>query len=259
LARWTIEMLESVPHKTFDSLPGEVPITPYIPDPSLIEVVSPMHAGDLQSEIEDGGDDLILPTDAPDRRTGMGLLARPYQPTDATPAQPTLYPSPTYAPGARPTTRAEDMAARARDFFQRTTQAQPALEPAQPELATDKPTEQVDLQAVARNLLGVRSTRLGVMFAQPLGRTRQISIAGDFNQWSPTSHPMAANRTLGIFELCIQLKPGRARYRLVIDGVWSDDAYNSQFEVTPDGERTNIVSVGPAASEGGNPEARQQA
>ena len=52
--------------------------------------------------------------------------------------------------------------------------------------------------------------------------TRQVSLAGDFNNWDTNAAPM--QRSLdGIWRLSLPLEPGRYEYRFYADGVWLDD------------------------------------
>ncbi len=95
---------------------------------------------------------------------------------------------------------------------------------------------------VAR-LFGVRVTRQGVLFVQPLGLGGEVSVAGTFNNWSPDTHRLRANPQLGVLELCIPVPPGRHSYRLVIDGRWCADSFNPGTEVNPFGEHNSVVNV----------------
>ncbi|MFZ4573400.1 MAG: hypothetical protein ACOYN0_03315, partial [Phycisphaerales bacterium] len=74
------------------------------------------------------------------------------------------------------------------------------------------------------------------------------AIAGEFNDWSPDTHRMVRNTSLGVWELCLKLPGGRQRYRLVIDGVWCADPYNDTCEPNPFGEANSVVDVGRAAA-----------
>lgn len=94
-----------------------------------------------------------------------------------------------------------------------------------------------------RRLLGVRVTRSGVLFVQPLGLGQRISIAGEFNHWSETATVMNRNTNLGVHELCIPLPPGAHRYRLVIDGRWGTDPFNPVTEPNPYGELNSVLWV----------------
>ncbi len=109
-------------------------------------------------------------------------------------------------------------------------------------LIEDKPVPSPTSPA-AQALLGVRQTAMGTLFVQPLAAGRRISIAGDFNNWSATSHPMQKNESHGIWELCVQLPPGRRQYRLVVDGRWIMDPHNPETEPNPYHETNSLVVV----------------
>jgi len=57
-------------------------------------------------------------------------------------------------------------------------------------------------------------------FAAPT--TRQVSLAGDFNNWDTKAAPMHKGPD-GIWRLSVPLGPGRYEYRFYADGVWQDD------------------------------------
>lgn len=98
-------------------------------------------------------------------------------------------------------------------------------------------------QAV-RDLFGVRQTRSGMLFVQPLSIASRIEVACDSNGWKTI--PMRRNEELGVYELCLTLPPGRRQYRLVIDGVWTADPFNGHSEPNPFGELNSVVDVEPA-------------
>lgn len=83
----------------------------------------------------------------------------------------------------------------------------------------------------------------GVLFVQPVVIGNRVAIAGEFNQWSDTTHVMRRNDELGVFELVIQMPPGRYSYKLVVDGHWRVDPYNPAFEPNPFGDRNSILQV----------------
>jgi len=111
--------------------------------------------------------------------------------------------------------------------------------------------DQVDEKPVAGKIrekfskvYGVRSTSQGLLFVQPAnGKDQQLAIAGDFNGWIPTKTPMIRNESLGVWQACIQVPPGRYRYRLVIDGNWIHDPYNNYVETNPFGELNNVIEI----------------
>ncbi len=94
------------------------------------------------------------------------------------------------------------------------------------------------------NLFGARNTAQGLLFVQPDIKAKQVAIAGDFNGWDPNTTPLKRDETLGVWQACVPVPPGRYRYRLVIDGQWVQDPYNSYVESNPFGELNNIVVVG---------------
>ena len=93
-------------------------------------------------------------------------------------------------------------------------------------------------------LFGVRKTQQGILFVQPKQSAGQMSVAGDFNNWSPTATPLRPDKELGVWQACIPIPPGRYRYRVVIDGQWKHDQYNSSIETNPFGELNSILEVG---------------
>ena len=52
--------------------------------------------------------------------------------------------------------------------------------------------------------------------------TRQVSLAGDFNNWDTRAAPMEKSAD-GCWRLSVPLAPGRYEYRFYADGVWQDD------------------------------------
>jgi len=59
-------------------------------------------------------------------------------------------------------------------------------------------------------------------FALPAATARQVSLAGDFNNWNTKISPMHKGPD-GVWHLGVALKPGRHQYRFFADGVWCDD------------------------------------
>jgi chromosome partitioning protein len=157
--------------------------------------------------------------------------------------------------------RAEEMAQKARAMLLNRTAEAAAQNPGQtttPPIIVQRPATPLvlvkDAAAAAeapsdtiRALFGVRHTRSGVLFVQPLSLGNWVSVAGPFNQWSSTTHQMRRNEALGVFELCIPLGAGRHHYRLVVDGQWTVDPFNDASEQNPYGELNSVVEVAGAA------------
>ena len=47
-----------------------------------------------------------------------------------------------------------------------------------------------------------------------------------------------------MWQTCVNLPPGRYRYRIVVDGRWTPDPHNQTVETNPFGELNSIVEVG---------------
>lgn len=67
-----------------------------------------------------------------------------------------------------------------------------------------------------------------VTFAyQPPAGTRTVHLAGQFNDWSPSAHPMQGPDPTGRFTTTLQLPDGRFEYKFVLDGQhWQTDPDN---------------------------------
>ena len=59
-------------------------------------------------------------------------------------------------------------------------------------------------------------------FAFQAPTARQVSLAGDFNNWEPKAGPMHKGPD-GVWHLSVALKSGRYEYRFFVDDVWCDD------------------------------------
>lgn len=162
--------------------------------------------------------------------------------------------APADAPAAAPASRAAELVQRARALAARTRQLTGRMATTQPRgshdaHAADGPVNQRSVEARQKlndrlaKLYGVRTTGQGTLFVQPANGARRLAIAGDFNDWRPEATPLRPNRDLGVFEACVDLPPGRYRYRLVVDDHWTTDPHNRYVETNPFGELNNIVEV----------------
>ena len=147
-------------------------------------------------------------------------------------------------------TRAAELVERARALNDRTATLSDKLAN-DPDIATEENLQiksesapNANLTDKLTKLYGVRNTSQGVLFVHPANAaTEQASVAGDFNNWSSTATPMNRDEKLGIFQTCVPLQPGTYRYRLVIDGKWINDPYNSYVESNPYGELNNVIEA----------------
>jgi len=183
-----------------------------------------------------------------DNRTALSAMAGKLhalrdRPTDAQLAAADEPPPP------RPTDRAAELVQRARALAARANRLEERFS-VDPDLnatsQTDRPrsTQTTKLSEKLAQLYGVRQTRQGTLFVQPLNGAKRLAIAGDFNDWSPAATPFKRNDQLDVWEACIPLKPGKYHYRLVADEKWMNDPHNRRTESNPFGQVNNVVEVG---------------
>jgi chromosome partitioning protein len=150
--------------------------------------------------------------------------------------------------------RAAELVERARALSSRTAQLAQKLA-ADPDVTRERrldSTVAVAERPVARTanlteklarIYGVRPTTQGLLFVQPDGGGAQVFVAGDFNHWNPVATPLRHDENLKVWQACIPVPPGRYRYRLVVDGKWVQDPFNSYVESNPFGELNNVVEM----------------
>jgi len=90
---------------------------------------------------------------------------------------------------------------------------------------------------------GVKQIGNELVFAARFENAREVYVAGDFNNWSTVATPMRPGEHKGEWRAALTLKPGRYRYRLVVDGRWVTDPENSYVESNQFGELNNVVEV----------------
>jgi hypothetical protein len=100
-----------------------------------------------------------------------------------------------------------------------------------------------EIQRKIDDIYGVRATDDGVAFTAFIPGAADVRLAGDFNDWSPETTPMAENGQRGCFHALLPLKPGRYRYRYVVDGRWVNDPHNAYVESNPFGGLDSVVEV----------------
>ena len=90
---------------------------------------------------------------------------------------------------------------------------------------------------------GVKQVGSQVIFSAKFASAQKVVVAGDFNNWSPISTPLNPQGRPGDFRATLPLKPGRYRYRLVVDGQWITDPNNQYVETNQFGELNNVFEV----------------
>lgn len=75
-------------------------------------------------------------------------------------------------------------------------------------------------------------------------RATQVSVVGDFNNWSNRSHGLVRQGPDGDWELTVALKPGRYRYKFLVNNTeWTTDENAQGFESDGFGGQCSVVFV----------------
>ena len=73
-------------------------------------------------------------------------------------------------------------------------------------------------------------------------QAKSVSVVGDFNSWSPTTHPMKQMPDRS-WLLTIELKHGHHRYAFLVDGNLTLDPHAQGITRNDKGERVSLVPV----------------
>jgi 1,4-alpha-glucan branching enzyme len=71
---------------------------------------------------------------------------------------------------------------------------------------------------------------------------QNVSLAGDFNDWDMSSHPLGKNSD-GTWKVKIDLMPGKYEYRFLVDGEWMNDPNCTSFVPNPFGGENCTCNV----------------
>jgi 1,4-alpha-glucan branching enzyme len=69
-----------------------------------------------------------------------------------------------------------------------------------------------------------------------------VRVAGTFNEWSPEATPLTYTE-VGEWSAWLMLKPGRYKYRFVVDGIWCSDPRAAQSTPNPYGGLDSVLTV----------------
>ncbi len=137
------------------------------------------------------------------------------------------------------------------------TQSQPAVSEAvvgqaiesKPEMSQPVAAQPVvqepkkSLEEKLSDYYGVSQRNGAVVFVSLYPHAKDVYIAGDFNNWLPSKTKMQKVGDSGLWQMEMNLAPGRYRYRMVVDGKWQQDPYNEVTEVNPFGELNSVMEV----------------
>ena len=65
-------------------------------------------------------------------------------------------------------------------------------------------------------------------------QAQSVFLSGDFNQWDTSSHRLTKGEN-GLWEISLNLEPGRYQYRFWVDGEWQNDPGSPECVPNPFG------------------------
>lgn len=71
---------------------------------------------------------------------------------------------------------------------------------------------------------------------------KKVSVAGSFNDWSPTQL-LAKKDSEGYWLAKVRLKPGRYEYKFFVDGLWQNDPNSSSKVLNAFGTYNSLLEV----------------
>ncbi len=81
-----------------------------------------------------------------------------------------------------------------------------------------------------------------VTFICDAPQAQSVTLVGDFNNWSPTSHPMQQQPDLG-WLLRMEMKHGHHRYAFLVDGVIALDPRAMGITRNDEDQRVSLRAV----------------
>ena len=89
-------------------------------------------------------------------------------------------------------------------------------------------------------------TPSGVRFVLMNPEARSVALAGSFNQWSVSSHPLARERARGVWTIVVALPPGEHLFMFVVDGTeWVSPPLAEDYVDDGFGSNNGVVFVPP--------------
>ena len=82
-----------------------------------------------------------------------------------------------------------------------------------------------------------------VAFSFLAPQAESAMLAGDFNDWDPTRHPMKKDRK-GLWKVSLNLVPGTYQYKFFLDGAWVMDPNCEESVLNPFGSLNCVKKVG---------------
>jgi len=126
------------------------------------------------------------------------------------------------------------------DFSREATLDHPPKSKATPQNAGGKVNPAPPVQPVSERFPALEKQEVTFTFFDP--EARQVSVAGNFNGWSPDSAPLK-NTGEGDWIARLKLRSGQYEYRFVVDGRWTEDPEATQRVANAYGGFNSVLTV----------------
>ncbi len=84
----------------------------------------------------------------------------------------------------------------------------------------------------------------GVLFAVEAASAKTVALAGSFNQWSPSAHPLRRQGSGAVWSGVVPLAPGEHQFMYVIDGTrWMSPPLAEDYVDDGFGTKNGLVVV----------------
>lgn len=88
-----------------------------------------------------------------------------------------------------------------------------------------------------------RTKEKAVRFEIHAPQDSKVYIAGTFNNWNPTSHPLEYRPDKCAFRAYLLLKEGTYEYKFVVNGVWQEDDKCPERVTDENGNINSVIRV----------------
>jgi len=88
-----------------------------------------------------------------------------------------------------------------------------------------------------------RESGKAVLFEIVAAQDSKVYVAGTFNNWNPTTHPLDHHPEDGVFRATLLLPAGTHEYKFVVNGVWHLDSACPNWVLNEHGTLNSVVRV----------------
>ncbi len=91
--------------------------------------------------------------------------------------------------------------------------------------------------------LMTRETGRAIQFEIAAEPGNQVYVAGTFNNWDPTTHPLNHHPEDGVFRATLLLPVGTHEYKFLVNGVWYMDEKCPQCVPNAHGTLNSVIRI----------------